>query len=118
MKGLKVFHAFLNRNESLSLLELVDKSFTRLAPSYIHGHFDNVMVGDYREMMVSSWKSDSLPLIIFNKLKIKAGLSDQLKWESIHVLDLKNQYVFIMTKYRVELIIILIMIVLVILSLY
>lgn len=82
-------------NESQLLIALVDKSFARLAPTYTQGHFDKVMVGDFREMMVSSWKSESLPQQIFNRLKKKASISDNLKWESIHALDLRDQNVFI-----------------------
>jgi hypothetical protein len=93
MKGLRVIHGFLNSNECKLLMALVDKSFARLAPFYTQGHFDKVMVGDFREMMVSAWNSDSLPQQIFNRLKTEARISDNLKWESIHVLDLRDQNV-------------------------
>ncbi len=93
MKGLSVFHGFLSQSESQALMHLIDKAFVRLAPSYFQGHFDNVMMGGYREAMVSSWGSESLPMQIFQRLKNKAGLSNDLKWENIHVLDLKDQNV-------------------------
>lgn len=93
MKGLHVFHGFLTASESQAMMALIDKSFARLAPCYVQGHFDKVMVGDFREMMVSSWKSDSLPHQIFDRLKNEAGIPDSLKWESIHALDLRDQNV-------------------------